>query len=112
MSTAEAESDERRAGRAAGVDGAGICGWKPVAAERLQERSGGSERLEEDERRRDDDPVKGDAAERQENRDNDKRDAGDGDSPARTGYVTIVCGFDKARWSAEPSRKPLHAFSH
>lgn len=65
--------------------------------ERLNECSGRSEPFEKDECVGDDNPVERYAAERQEGRYDDERNAGDGDGPTAANHISIVAGLQSAR---------------
>ena len=98
MGTAEAESNEKEAGRTAGVESAAICGRRRVAVTRLDERAGGSQSREKDERRRNNNPVQGDTAERQDRRYSDERNTSDGDGLAATTLLCMVPDNEFPRW--------------
>ena len=89
-STADAKSNERQAGGTAGVEAGQRRGCGGVAAERLNKAARRSGPVEKDERRRDNNPIKGRAAERQETRYNDERDAGDRNWSTAASHAPIV----------------------
>src|SRR4051812_24595210 len=94
--TADAESNERKAGRTAGVDAGEIWSGGRVRAERLDEGSGRSEPVEQDECRRNNNPVERYGAERQDRSYKDERDAGDGNRLTAASHLSIVppCSFN------------------
>ena len=70
------------------------------------ECSGRGEPVDKDERRRDNKPVEGHAAERQQSCYNDERDAGDGNCLAGLSHFSIVARVQSARSVVCPYTAP------